>query len=310
MSTAMTLRGLSRGKRWALIGGALLLISGLGNGSWFSVLIGAALLIGVGWILYSAHRGTLALEQPWPWPPDFRALAEGMARPIDPTPKRVLPPDDKTAMIAKVATTGDGLARLIADKPPAWPWAVFASVLLQRRNAVADRLRGCVSGYQPRAGLAPLSGQAYSQTAYQTMNKIADLVAQLEQFMLSPAFTGALSFPGDESEADPDTIVGIANRLMDYHEEFITQAETCLQTPVETDVRSFVSDMNAMALCPLVGYQQFITTMCARIGEAQDLLPYTTGGQVVALDDVNLTIALPDGLTERILAHIKSFNGS
>jgi hypothetical protein len=310
MSTAMTLRGLSRNTRWALIGGAVLLLSGLGNGSWFAGLLGAALLIGAGWTLYTAAQDKRDLERPWPWPPDFRALAEGMARPIDPTPKRVLPPDEKTAMIAAVATTDDALARLIADKPPAWPWAVFASVLLQRRNAAQNRLRRCVSGYQPRAGSAALSGQAYSQLAYRTMNQIADLVAQLEQFMLSPAFTGALNVPGDESAADPGAIVGVANRLMDYHDEFLTQAETCLQSPVEPDVRTFVQDMGAFTLCPLVGYQQFITTMCARVGEAQDLLPYTRGGQVVALDDATLTISLPDGLTERIVAHTKSFNGS
>ena len=310
MSSAISLRGLSRNTRWALIGGAVLLLSGLSNGSWLAGLIGAALLIGVGWTRYTATRGTRALEEPWPWPPDFRALAEGMARPIDPTPKRLLPPDDKASMIAKVATTREALSKLIADKPPAWPWAVFASVLLQRRNAVQDRLLRCVSGYQPRAGSVPLSGQAYSQMSYRTMNQIADLVAQLEQFMLSPAFTGALGFPGNESEADPDAITGIANRLMDYHEQFLTQAETCLQTPVQPDVRVFVQDMGAFTLCPLVGYQQFITTMCARIGEAQDLLPYTSGGDVVALDDVNLTIALPEGLTDRIVAHTKSFNGS
>lgn len=310
MSTALALRGLSRGTRWALIGGAVLLLSGMGNGSWFAGFVGAGLLIGVGWKLYSDARDRVDLEEPWPWPADFRALAEGMARPIDPTPKRLLPPDEKASMIAQVATTSDALSRLITDKPPAWPWAVFASALLQRRIAVQDRLRRCVSGYQPRAGLAPVSGQAYSQIAYKAMNDIADVMAQLEQFMLSPAFTGALGVVGDESASDPDAIVGIASRLMDYHEAFLTHAETCLQTPVQPEARVFVPDMGALALCPLVGYQQFITTMCARVGEAQDLLPYTRGGQVVALDDVTLTISLPDGLTERIGAQIKKFNGT
>ena len=310
MSTAMTLRGLSRGTRWSLIGGGLLLLSGLGNGSWGAGLLGAALLIGVGWKLYSDARKRDDLDEPWPWPPDLRALAEGMARPIDPTPKRLLPPDEKVSMIAQVATTADALSRLIADKPPAWPWAVFASVLLQRRNAVQARLRRCVSGYQPQAGSTPLTGQAYSLVAHRAMTDIADLLAQLEQFMLSPAFTGAMGIPGSDSEADPDAIVGVANRLMDYHEEFLTRAETCLQTPVQPDVRVFVSDMGALTLCPLVGYEQFITTMCARIGEAQELLPYTHGGQAIALDDVTLTISLPDGLTERIVSHIKRFNGT
>lgn len=229
-----------------------------------------------------------------------------MARPIDPTPKRLLPPDGKASVIAHVATTKEALSRLIGDKPPAWPWAVFTSVLVQRRNAVQGRLRTVASGYQPRPGIPPLSGQAYSRTAYQAMTAIADLVAQTEQFMLSPACKGA--FGANESSADPDAIVAIANRLMDYHEAFLTQAESCLQTPVQTEALVSVHDMGAFTLCPLVGYEQFIPTMCARIGEAQDLLPYTDGDTVVALGEVNLVITLPDGLTERIVAHIKRYN--
>lgn len=309
MSGGVPVRGLSRGVVWALIGGALLMLSGFGNGSWVSGLLGVALLGGAGWKLYAANRPARELE-PWPWPPDLRATAEGMARPIDPTPKRVLPTDGKDSMVAHVATTREALERLIAEKPPAWPWALFTSVLLQRRNAVGDRLRRCVSGYQPRGGALPLSGQAYSQLAYRTLNAVADLVAQLEQFMLSPAFTGTLGRPGDEHTADADAIVGVANQLMDYHERFLSQAEACLQSPVEPDVRVFVQDMGAFTLCPLVGYERFIETMCARVGEAQDLLPYTKGGDVVALDDANLAISLPEGLTEHIVAHTKRFSAT
>lgn len=65
--------------------------------------------------------------------------------------------------------------------------------------------------------------------------------------------------------------------------------------------------MSAFALCPLIGYQKFIPTMCARIAEAQELLPYSAGGTLL-LDDVNLEFSLPDGLTDRVLAHITRFN--
>jgi len=299
--------GRSRAAQGWLIVGLALVLAALATGTFSVGLVGIAVLAGVGLALFSQTRGTTELE-PWPWTPHLRAQAEAMARPIDPTPERLLPPDPKAVTVAEVATTKDALARLIADKPKAWTWAAFTSVLVQRRNAVQKRLRAVVSGYQPRGGAFPLSGNAYSVMAFESMNAIVDLVRQMEQFMLSPAFKGA--FGGDTGDGGPDSdaIVSVAKRLMDYHDALLGQAEICLQTPVNSEAFVFVQDMGAFTLCPLVGYQQFITTMCARIGEAQELLPYTSDGDVIALDDVNLAIDLPDGLMEQLMAHIKRFN--
>ena len=290
----------------SLIIGPLMLISALSESNWSSGLFGLALLAGGGWAAYSKSRSMATEHEPWPWPPELRAQAEALARPIDPTPKRILPPDDKTAMIAQVATTKDALARLIAEKPPAWPWTVFTSVCLQRRGDVKTRLRNVASGYQPRPG-NPLSGQEYCRIAGHAFQNMTDSIVQLEQFMLSPAFHGAFGTEGDEKSADADAIVGIANRLMDYHERFLAEAETCVQTPVEHEALVFVQDTAAFTLLPLMSYDQFISTFCVRIGEAQDLLPYTHGG-TVWFDDVTLTMQIPDGLSERVTAHIKRFN--
>lgn len=304
---ASTRTGMPRGITWGLIVGVFLLIAAFGNGSWLTGLAGAAVLAVVGRILYLRNLDNKKLIEPWPWPADLRAGAEGLARPIDPTPKRLLPPHENASLVAHVASTQESLSRLIADKPAAWPWAVFASVLVLRRNAVQARLRTVASGYQPRQGIA-LSGQAYSQTALGAMRSIADTVTQIEQFMLSPAFTGAFGESGEEKAADADAIVGIANRLMDYHQTLLTQAELCLQTPVASDVMVFVHDAGAVALMPLVGYDDFIETMCVRIGEAQDLLPYGDRDTVIQLDDVSLSMTLPDDLSERLFAQIKRFN--
>ena len=298
---------LSRGQKRALGAGIFLLLAAFGGHSWLMGLVATGLLGGVFWMHYNKTTALNKTLQPWPWPADFRAPVEAMARPIDPNPQRLLPLHEDAEQVAKVATTKDELTRLIADKPVAWPWAVFTSVLLQRRNAVQSRLRAVASGYQPRPGIPPIGGQAYSQIAWQALNDVADLVAQYEQFMLSPAFKGAFGETGTDSTADADAIVGVANRLMDYHKAFLAQAEKCLQTPVDREVLPFVQDMGAFALCPLIGYQQFIPTMCARISEAQEILPYSTGGTVL-LDDVNLEISLPDGLMESINAQIDRFN--
>jgi hypothetical protein len=300
---------MSGGARAGMVAGGVLLFVGMFNQWWLLGIAGAVVIAGVGWVMYSADRPQAELA-PWPMPADLRDLAAALARPIDPTPQRVLPPHEKTAVIAKVATTEKEFANLVADKPPAWPWALFTSVVLRRRNAVAARLRAVASGYQPHPGTAPLSGRAYSGVVYTAMTAIVDLVAQMEQFMLSPAFEGAFGKYTDDSDADPDAIISVANRLMDYHDLLLRHAERCLQTPVLGEARVFVQDAGNFALCPLLGYQKFFTTMCARVGEAQDLLPYTRRGEVVALDDANLTMTLPDGLTDQVVAHIQRFTKS
>lgn len=306
MATSTT--GMTRRTGWGLIAGVVLLLYAFGDGSWLAGLAGIGVLAAVGRILYVRNRERRKLLAPWPWPADLRALAEGMARPIDPTPKRLIPPHENASLVAQVATTPEALARLKTDKVAAWPWALFASVLVQRRNAVQARLRGVASGYQPRPGVTPVSGQVYSQIAHQAMARIVDLVGQLEQFMLSPAFKGAFGGRDGAQDADADAVAGVANRLMDYHEAFLVQAETCAQTPVEPAALTFVHDAGALALLPLLGYEEFITTMCARIGEAQELLPYGDGDTVMQLDDVSLSITLPDDLSDRFFAHIKQFN--
>ena len=301
----------TKGQRNSVIAGLVLFVIGLGGSAWLPALLGVGLVVGAVIAHYSANQKAVqkgvALDQPWRWPADFRAAAEALARPLDPTPRRVLPPDEKTKLVSHVATTPEALAQLIADKPPAWPWALFTSVLVQRRNAVADRLRMVVSGYQPRAGDLPLDGRAYSTVAHHAMSTVSDLVGQLNGFMLSPAFKGAFGDVDKESTADAAAINAIANRLMDYHDGFLLQAEACLQTPVYSDVQVFVADMGAFTLCPLIGYDKFIATMCQRIGEAQDLLPYSD--DTVWLDDATLSMDAPDGLMETVGAQFKRFLG-
>ena len=303
--------GLSRGTRRSLIAGIVLLGIGLGNRSWPLALVAVGVLIGVGRIVYVRHVNNKALQTPWPWPADLRSAAEALTRPIDPTPRRLLPPHENASLVAQVATTDDALARLIADKPAAWPWAVFTSVLLLRRRAVQARLRTLASGYQPRPG-TPLNGQDYTRTAGAAMQTLTEVAEQFGHFMTSPAFKGAFGADGeggDEANADADAIVHVANRLMDYHEALLVEAETCVQTPVESDVYVFVQDTNALVLIPLVAFDELISTLCARIGQAQELLPYANGS-TIQLDDVTISPVVPDGLLDRISAQINRFGAS
>jgi hypothetical protein len=133
---------------------------------------------------------------------------------------------------------------------------------------------------------------------------VAELGIQTDQFLLSPAMTGAF-----EVSPDADAIISAAERLMDYHKGFLEQAETCLQTAVDGETQEFVEDMWALTLSPQVGFERLIATLCQRIGEAQELLPYA-GGAPIAFDEVEMDTTPPDGdlLSKRLLAHMKRFD--
>ncbi|MBU9766576.1 hypothetical protein FR943_22385 [Mycobacterium sp. TNTM28] len=297
------LNGLSTAARVSLIAWCVLLLAAFGTQSWWLGLAGACALGVAGQAAYRARRpGDL---EPWEWPEDFRTTAEGMTRAIAPTRERTYLPDTAQDDIAEIATTLDELQRLLAEKLPLWHLAAFTSVLLQRRNRVRSRLRACASGYQPGPA-APLDGPHYAWLAWHAMDTIAGLVHQLEQFMLSPAFTGALSMSAGDGGPDAESVVTLAHRLMDYHETLLVEAERCLQTPVDSSLIVFVQDVGSFAMIPLMGYDRFIRTMCDRVGQAQELLPFA-GENALSLDDAKLTMELPDELIDQIMVHMERF---
>lgn len=249
------------------------------------------------------EQGYLGL--PWPWPAEFRSAVEHLARPFGPRPKRLLPPEPSEAALAQVVSTPEELERLLADKPPLWAWAVFASALLQRRNAVVPRLRNCASGYQPRPGV-PLTARAYADLARETTWEIAEQLRQVREFMLSPAFTAVVDDLSEGRTVDPDAILHATNRLMGHHGRFLGMAERCLQTPVLPTAMVLVKDTSALALCPLVSYDQFIVTLCHRVAEMRELMPYSHGREI-AFEPVNLELAFPRGLEERLRLQIARF---
>lgn len=309
--TGISLADLSRGVKVGALGGLLLILGAVDSGSWVAGFVGLAVLLGSAWFGYAQiqAKAAEASGEPWPWPADFRALAEGMARPIDPTPKRVVPAHEKAAEIAHVATSQRALDRLVAEKPPAWSWAAFTSVLVQRRNALQARLRAVAGGYQVPLGADRMSAREYATVAHDAASAIVDIGSQAEKFMLSPAFTGAFGNLIDDIGPDADAVLSTAHRLMDYHAAFLEQAEIVLQTPVEGEAMTFVGDMGAFAISPLVGYDKMILEMCDRIGQAQELIPYANGG-VIQLDDVRVDITMQDGLMKKVLAHFARFTDS
>ena len=278
----------------------LLFLAGI-SGSWWLplglVVVVCAVLLGV-----AASRKKPSPLQPWVWPQTYFDAVGRLGRRIDPIPKRTLPLADNPE-VAHVATTAAGIAELKANKPQFWQWALFTSVLLQRREAVRDRLRTCSLGYQPTG--EPMNPRTYAMLMAQLLLDSFELLRRAEQFMASPGFRAAFGYDGARDEADPDAIAQMANKLMDHHVELLEKAEVCMVIGVDSDAVGLARDTYAYFLHPLVDVDTFIATLCDRVAQVQELAPYLKDD--IELEPAVLDIDPPDGLVDAITAQTHRF---
>jgi hypothetical protein len=207
-------------------------------------------------------------------------------------------------VIAALANTADELQQLLADKPPGWRWAAFASVLVQRRAAVSSRVRDVRLGYATPTGSHAGSGGEVAHFVTTSMDELVKLVSQTEAFMLTPAFTEVFGQHGDESTADAEGIVQVANRLMDYHERFLKLAERCRDFDAPSRYSGLMRDCSQLMGIPLDGYNTFIDDFAEFIVRMPEMLRYGHG--TVEADPISLHMSVDDQLMKRITKQIRA----
>jgi hypothetical protein len=209
-------------------------------------IVGAAALVGVFFIgralvrhaeerreLAAAREVELKLRADrhmrWTMSGDSRAVygPEGASATHAVSPPTTLPQtDDDPAVVARMATTPKELAALATAKPPGWTWALFASVLTQRRNAVLPRLRDSELGFNTSMGTPVYSGIELARILFGVVDEMLSTARQIDDYMATPAFSATLN-PGDEAGGDAEAIEHVANRLMDYHDRLLELSERC-----------------------------------------------------------------------------------
>jgi uncharacterized membrane protein len=206
--------------------------------------------------------------------------------------------------IAVLANTADELRKLLKDKPPGWRWATFASVLWQRRAAVRSRVRDVRLGYATPLGGRAGSGAEVAYIVTASMDELVKLVSQTESFMLTPAFMEVFGQRGDESTADAEGIVQVANRLMDYHERFLTLAERCRDVDSPSHYSGLMHDCCQLMNIPLEGYNSFIDDLAEFLRRMPDMMRY--GGGPIEAEPISLHMSVDDGLMNRVTRQIRA----
>lgn len=206
------------------------------------------------------------------------AAHDAITTPVAPNSRPALP-DDPTRpaeprdelVFATVVYTAEDLVTLLAEKPLNWRWAVFASVLAQRRAALLPRLRVEAGGYGVPTGQHARSGHEVGIFVANFMEAMGQLIGELEAFMLTPAFKAVFGNRGDESTADGEGLVETANRLMDYHQRCLELAESCRGLSVSGEYLPLLHDCTRLTTNLLGGYRKFIDEFVQLVAEMPDV---------------------------------------
>lgn len=262
---------------------------------------GLALVIGMMMLLSARRNGR---SEPAP-----RSIATSESFDVSGVPRKIRAEieakvSEEFPPTAVVAHSADELAELLTDKLPAWPWAAFVSVLVQRRDAVQDRLRDNRLEYAVATGESARTDSAVVRFVVDRMSELDELTDQLEQFMLSGAFRQLVSTIGNEDDADAADIVHTANRLMDLHDRFLLLAERCRGVRVPREHTELMQSCARLAGAPLEGYRKFIDDFIAVLAKVPGWLHYSDGdvdaGQVVLTIDMDY-----DDLLEQVFAQVR-----
>lgn len=254
-----------------------------------------------------AHRADR--QHRWAQLGDVRGIygAEGaeLMRSISPQPSvpSADPPDDEPRFAA-IAYTASELDALLRDRPTEWRWAVFVSVLVQRLADVRPRLRDLDLRYTDAPGRYARNGREVTVFVEDCLDDLYELAHRLESFIRAPAFMGVFGDSDDESTADADGILHVANRLMDLHERFLALAERCRDVSVPSKYTGLLTDCSLLMDIPLDGFHAFIDELVQLVEEMPSVLRYAPGD--VDFGSVTLEIVVDDRLIKRIDKQVRA----
>lgn len=297
---------------------------------YFWWIVGAGALVGLFFVGRAAARGVqerreLAAEREyelkrradrqhrWMLAGDPRAIygAEGAEAMREVAPPPSLPGQDDDAApepVATMAATAAELAALGNDQPQGWEWALFASVLVQRRTPLLPRLRDSELGFTPASTTRVYSGRELGRTLVGLIDELLSTTGQLESFMAAPAFMAAMRDGADGSPADAEAVTHVAHRVMDYHERFLTLSERCRGLSAPSQYADVIADCARLLDIPLQSYREFIDELVGVVQSLPQVLHHATG--TVYMGAVVLDINMDEQLRSRFFKRLEAISKS
>lgn len=166
--------------------------------------------------------------------------------------------ENEEPQFGEIQTTQDGLVTLLQERPHAWPWAAFASVLVQRREAMKIAMRDHKLGFAQPTGERIRTFSDLQETVANTLYDIEQVGQQLNDFVLTEAFTSVFGERFNEATADPDGIVHVATRLMDFYDRYLQLAQRIRGAAAPSEFINVIDTCARLVDEPLNGMEDFI----------------------------------------------------
>jgi len=225
---------------------------------------------------------------------DARAIAELMISKLSPcaasTPHRLGVPDSH-----------DDVAALLAQRPAAWEYLLFAAILRRGFDGLAGKHRDHTLGYAPRDREYLDDGQAL-RLIHVSGVQFRDIVASFDRMLTTDAQHAAFGRPAEPG--DPDLIVHLGQRLVGVYEELLDWASALRAAAIGNPALRQLADITArFADQPIAALRTFVTECVDRIESVPERL---RAGERVAID-LPIRLAVPDEIVAEHAAALSAY---
>ncbi|MGV0597771.1 TIR domain-containing protein [Mycolicibacterium porcinum] len=210
--------------------------------------------------------------------------------------------DDDEPKFGQIVFDAAGLTEIAQTRPHSWQWALFGSVLVQRREALKDQLRDHKLGYAPQNNERVTEITDLVDLVRNSMHDVEQNSQQLVLLVKTPAFQAAFGKPIELSD-DPDAILHVANRVMDHYERFLQLAQRVRGVAARSDYLTVLDSCARLSDKPMAGMDQFIDDYAQIVADMPRLLR-EAGGQDIE-QPIRLRLHMDNDLLEVVVRQLK-----
>ena len=209
---------------------------------------------------------------------------------------------DSEPKFGQIVHDAAGLTKLAETKPHSWQWALFGSVLIQRRSALQEQLRDHSLSFAPQNGQRIRELSELVQLIRNSMHDVEQNGLQLVKLVETPAFRAAFGEPNELSD-DPDVVLHVATRVMDHYERYLQLARNVRGTAARPAYIGVLDSCARLSDMPMSGMDEFIDAYVKLVEEMPDLL-IKAGGKNISVP-VTLPIHMDNDLFQNVVDQLQ-----